>query len=78
MEQAGSVRCQENILCRCDLRRSGTITGETAGYGWDCGILRPSCEKPGPDYEPQDPLPSQSITVAPIFQPKRERPRSRH
>ena len=40
----GQVTCFATKLCECIYDRGGTTTGVPAGYRWDCGILKPSCE----------------------------------
>ena len=40
----GQVTCLATKLCECIYDRGGLTTGVPAGYRWDCGILRPSCE----------------------------------
>ena len=41
--QLGTVACFVRKLCACTLSRGGAMTGQPAGYRWDCGPLRPGC-----------------------------------
>lgn len=50
-EWNGIVACVERKLCRCGFMRGGTMTGAVDGYRWDCGVLRPSCDRPDAEYE---------------------------
>ena len=39
-ETAGQLSVQAGVRCQCVQVPEGAITGTTAGYAWDCGILR--------------------------------------
>ena len=43
-EAAGELLCQQERLCECQYFTGGAVSEDTAGYRWDCGLLRPRCE----------------------------------
>lgn len=53
----GRVACIDGKLCTCRFTRGSPATGLSEGFGWDCGILRPSCGEPAPAT--LDPWPNQ-------------------
>lgn len=40
---AGALTCLQNTLCECRYDRGGRLSGQPAGWRWDCDILRPRC-----------------------------------
>jgi hypothetical protein len=54
--RAGAVACLSGRLCECRYERGGSLTGQSTGFRWNCGILRPSCgEAPAPQSVPLPP-----------------------
>jgi hypothetical protein len=39
-ETAGQLSAQAGVRCECVRVPEGSITGTSAGYAWDCGVLR--------------------------------------
>jgi hypothetical protein len=63
--RAGAVACLSGRLCECRYERGGSITGQSTGHRWNCGILRPSCgEAPAPQPYPA-PLPELMLQLPP-------------
>ncbi len=65
--RAGAVACLSGRLCECRYERGGSITGQSTGFRWNCGILRPSCgEVPAPQPVP---LPDLLLQLPPPHTP---------
>lgn len=69
-ETAGQLSDQAGVRCQCVAGAGGSITGETSGYRWDCGILRGRMNQliPATPNAYQGPLP-ESIIVDPAEAP---------
>lgn len=44
---AGVQACIAGTLCDCRYDRGGRLSGQPAGWAWDCGVLRPRCGPTG-------------------------------